>query len=99
MQQRRFTSRDFVPEGETGEPDAVLDDNDPIHKLKELAGLKQSASVSEPDNDDGSFGAKMSGYASNLHQIERDKGIKPGTPEWFRLWFARPLLTGEKPTD
>jgi hypothetical protein len=23
--------------------------------------------------------------------------IQPGTDEWFKLWFARPYLTGEKP--
>jgi hypothetical protein len=30
-------------------------------------------------------------------QIEKDLNIKVGTPEWFRLYFARPELTGEKP--
>lgn len=23
--------------------------------------------------------------------------IKPGTDRWFRLWFAKPFLTGEDP--
>jgi hypothetical protein len=23
--------------------------------------------------------------------------IKPGTPEWFQLWFSLPYLTGERP--
>ncbi len=23
--------------------------------------------------------------------------IKPGTPEWFQLWFSLPYLTGEQP--
>jgi hypothetical protein len=23
--------------------------------------------------------------------------IRPGTDEWFKLWFSKPYLTGEKP--
>jgi hypothetical protein len=23
--------------------------------------------------------------------------IRPGTEEWFKLWFSLPYLTGEKP--
>ena len=30
-------------------------------------------------------------------QIQRDQNIRPGTDAWFRLWYARPQLTGEKP--
>jgi len=25
--------------------------------------------------------------------------IKPGTPEWFRLWFTLPYLTNTDPLD
>ena len=27
----------------------------------------------------------------------KEHDIKPGTPEWFKLWFAQPRLTGENP--
>ena len=27
----------------------------------------------------------------------KKKNIKPGTPEWFKLWFAQTHLTGENP--
>jgi hypothetical protein len=27
----------------------------------------------------------------------RKHNIKPGTPEWFKLWFSLPYMTGEKP--
>jgi hypothetical protein len=30
-------------------------------------------------------------------KLEKANNIKPGTPEWFQLWFSRPYLTGEKP--
>jgi len=25
----------------------------------------------------------------------RDQNIKPGDPEWFKLWFGLPKMTGE----
>ena len=33
----------------------------------------------------------------NKAQFMRENNIKPGTQEWFRLWFAKPDLTGENP--
>jgi hypothetical protein len=39
----------------------------------------------------------MSEQGTNLGQIQRERNIQPGTDEWFRLWFAKPKLTGEKP--
>ena len=30
-------------------------------------------------------------------EMEKKHDIKPGTPEWFKLWFSLPKLTGEKP--
>ena len=27
----------------------------------------------------------------------RENNIKPGTDAWFKLWFARPDITGEDP--
>jgi hypothetical protein len=26
---------------------------------------------------------------SNKGQIQREQGIRPGTDEWFKLWFSR----------
>lgn len=44
------------------------------------------------------------GEESNISITGNEKGelmkkhdIRPGTPEWFKLWFSRPYLTGEKP--
>lgn len=33
----------------------------------------------------------------NKAQFMRENNIKPGTQEWFKLWFAKPQLTGENP--
>ena len=30
-------------------------------------------------------------------KLQRKHKIEPGTDDWFRLWFAKPHLTGEKP--
>ena len=60
---------------------------DSLDDLKRLAGI----------NENTSFGEEMSEQATNLGQIQRERNIKPGTDEWFKLWFAKPKLTGEKP--
>ena len=31
--------------------------------------------------------------------LEKKHNIQPGTPEWFKLWFSLPKLTGEKPVE
>lgn len=56
-----------------------------IAELKALAGIKTS------------YGEETSKRATNFRQIEREKNIQPGTEEWFKLWFSKPLLTGEMP--
>ena len=33
----------------------------------------------------------------NKAQFMHENNIKPGTKEWFKLWFAKPDLTGESP--
>lgn len=60
---------------------------DSIDELKKLAGI----------NENTSFGEEMSERGTNLGQIQRERNIKPGTDEWFKLWFAKPKLTGESP--
>ena len=60
---------------------------DSLDDLKKLAGI----------NENTSFGEEMSERATNLGQIQRERNIQPGTDEWFKLWFAKPKLTGEKP--
>lgn len=57
-----------------------------LEELRKLAGL--------PKN---SYGYETSKQASNFKQIEKEKNIQPGTDEWFKLWFSKPLLTGEMP--
>jgi hypothetical protein len=43
------------------------------------------------------LGGKDSMPDSEKYQIQKQNHIKPGSPEWFRLWFSKEWLTGEKP--
>ena len=60
-----------------------------IEELKRLAG------VAEQSTD--SMGENLSYVGSAKSEYMRKHNIKPGTPEWFQLWFAKPKLTGENP--
>lgn len=91
MTQRRLTSADFVPQGETGDPDAHLDPNDPIYELMQLSGIAQRPAWKEYT------GSNISDTGNEKGELMKQHNIKPGTPEWFKLWFSKPYLTGEKP--
>ena len=69
---------------------------DDIYKLKYLAGItdKQGNTLGEKAPE----GSNISITGSEKGRIQREKKIQPGTDAWFKLWFAKPRLTGEKPT-
>ena len=56
-------------------------------KLRKLAGIDKNA--------DSPITGEI---GTNKAEYMRQHNIKPGTDEWFKLWFARPKLTGENPT-
>ena len=61
---------------------------DSIDDFKRLAGVTGT-----------SYGETISQNGTNFGQIQRERNIRPGDPEWFRLYFSKPLLTGEKPYE
>jgi len=63
-----------------------------LDELKKLAGVQFSRSVAT-----GVPNLSMTGTEKS--ELMRKYNIKPGTEEWFKLWFSRPYLTGEKPID
>jgi len=67
-----------------------------IEQLKKLAGIYQQYNTKDNivDGDDGS---NISITGSEKRKIERENNIQPGTPEWFKLWFSLPKMTGEQP--
>jgi hypothetical protein len=62
-----------------------------LEHLKRLAGIDNTARHSP------SVGENVSYSATEKAEYQRKYNIQPGTPEWFKLWFARPYLTGENP--
>lgn len=42
-------------------------------------------------------GSNISVTGMEKRRLEKKLKIKPGTDQWFRLWFTRPYLTGESP--
>lgn len=42
-------------------------------------------------------GSNISKTGTQVARFQRKKHIEPGTDAWFRLWFAKPRLTGENP--
>lgn len=90
MKQYRITTEHI---NQSSEDDCYLAPEDPIHELKaiqHLAGLGAEAKLHEMR------GINISVTGSENARIQREQNIKPGTPEWFKLWFSLPYMTGEK---
>ena len=61
---------------------------DELERIKKLAGV---------DNIQPSMGENISAIATAKSEYQRKHKIRAGDPEWFKLWFAQPRLTGENP--
>jgi hypothetical protein len=62
-----------------------------------LDDLKKLAGVTVSRNTINTEGSNVSITGTEKAELMRKHNIKPGTQEWFQLWFSRPYLTGEKP--
>lgn len=67
--------------------DSSLDD---LSKLRKLAGIGETKSDGAQSPVSGAIGTEKAEY---MHKHD----IRPGSDEWFKLWFSRPKLTGENP--
>jgi len=84
MKQYRITVSDIVQDSND---DAYLAPEDPIHELKAAAmmgGLGAAERLA-----DYRATLKQPVVGSNKGQIQREQNIKPGTDEWFKLWFGK----------
>lgn len=61
-----------------------------LDELKKLAGVKRNETSINTE-------VNISHTGTEKAQLMRKHNIKPGTPEWFQLWFSKPYMTGEKP--
>lgn len=62
--------------------DTTLDD------IKRLSGITPQVIGAE---------INISVTGTEKAMLMKQHNIQPGTQEWFKLWFSRPYLTGEKP--
>jgi hypothetical protein len=67
---------------------------DDIQQLKLLAGIGNRAVMQEYK---GFAGSNISVTGNEKGELMKKHDIRPGTDEWFKLWFSRPYLTGEQP--
>jgi hypothetical protein len=60
-----------------------------IERLKQLAGVNEFKGYQEyiPENP--------SITAAALKDKEKSLGLKPGDPEWFKLWFSKPFMVAD----
>jgi len=100
MKQYRITAPSYAQDHI---PDAAMASDD-LTQLRRLAGLGNGlledvmpVSVDAREMPSSSPVGSVGTATDTKRQIEKQLNIKTGTPEWFRLYFARPELTGEKP--
>ena len=67
---------------------------DEIQRLKTLAGIGNRAVMQEYR---GYAGSNISVTGNEKGELMKKHDIRPGTEEWFKLWFSKPYLTGEQP--
>lgn len=84
--QFRITSEDFKPIADAPD-DCYLSPDDLVHELKKsnLGGLGGRAALENYVAQQ----PKMNIAGSDNGRIQREQNIKPGTKEWFDLWFPR----------
>jgi len=94
MKQYKITSQDL---NRNSDEDCYLAPDDPIHEMKALAGLGGLGGNARLHEYRASQGSNISVTGDAKGELMKKHNIKPGTPEWFKLWFSLPYMTGEKP--
>jgi hypothetical protein len=99
----KLTSADFYNTEDLIE-DAVLDAEDPIQELKRLSGVSLTPGLNVGRLQEYTQPGSVSTEGSNISKTAMEKvdyqnanNVQPGSPDWFRLWFSKPYLTGENP--
>lgn len=97
MKQYKITAEHI---NQNSSDDCYLDPTDPIHELMALSGLGglggQARLQEYRAQQAGSYGETISAEGTRKAELMRQNDIRPGTPEWFKLWFSLPYMTGEK---
>lgn len=96
----RLKSSDFYSTDDLIE-NTVLDAEDPIHEMMRLAGLSTN-NIGRLQEYKGEGSVSTQGSNCSITAMEKvdyqnNNDVQPGSPEWFRLWFAKTGLTKETP--
>ena len=67
-----------------------------VQDIQRLAGITPIANAPQPTAY-SMEGSNISITGQEKADLQHKHNIQPGTPEWFKLWFSKPYLTGEKP--
>jgi hypothetical protein len=59
-----------------------------------LAGINNRPLFTEYQ---GHPGSNISVTGNEKGELMKKHDIRPGTEEWFKLWFSKPWLTNERP--
>jgi hypothetical protein len=65
--------------------------------MNELDQIKRLAGINEFRGFKPYEGSNISITGNEKGELMKKHNIRPGTPEWFQLWFSLPYMTGEKP--
>jgi hypothetical protein len=68
-----------------------------LQELRKLAGINEFKGYVKYDPVDPYGGSNISLTGDEKGRLQKEHNIKPGSKEWFQLWFSLPYLTGEKP--
>jgi hypothetical protein len=93
MKQYRITTQDL---NQDSADDCYLDPTDPVQELKILSGMGGLGGEARLHEYRVNQGSNISVTGNETGRIQREQNIQPGTPEWFKLWFSLPYMTGEK---
>jgi hypothetical protein len=93
MKQYRITTQDL---NQDSADDCYLDPTDPVQELKILSGMGGLGGEARLHEYRINQGSNISVTGNETGRIQREQNIQPGTPEWFKLWFSLPYMTGEK---
>jgi hypothetical protein len=93
MKQCRITTQDL---NQDSPDDCYLAPDDPVQELKILSGMGGLGGQARLHEYRVNQGSNISVTGDATGQLQKKLNIQPGTPEWFKLWFSLPYLTGEK---
>jgi hypothetical protein len=84
MKQYRITSADLNPKQDD---DCYLGPEDPLWNMMPASAMGGLGSAEALARYNATMQHPVVG--GNKGQIQREQSIKPGTDEWFKLWFGR----------